>query len=375
MPRGDAPCARIDLEAMRANVRRLRRDLAPGVQFMAAVKADAYGHGLLPIARALSQASARGQGADAFGVATAAEALTLRANGIREPILVFSPVRERLQELIDADVSLTVAQPADLHAIHAAAAGKDALVHVKVDTGMGRLGADGADAVALTIAAARQRGVNLQAVWTHLACADESTGAVATQTQLTQLDALLNTLAGEGITPPMVHAANSAGTLLWPSSHRDMVRPGIAVYGVAPSAMVAARVPELRAVMTLTAPITFIKRVRAGTPIGYGHTWSAPRDTVVATLRIGYADGYPRSLSSLGRVLWRDQMVTVAGRVCMDQVMVDLGPHADAALGEHITLWGGDAEGPMAVSERAGSFAYELLTGIAARVERVYQNL
>ena len=377
----DAPHAHVDLGALRHNLDLLRGRTSPGVRLLAAVKADAYGHGMLRVARALSEA-----GVDAFGVATAAEALALRAADVPGDVLLFGPVRAAIAELVAAGVSLTVAQPADLEAIKRALAGAGGglvrgrvvvrgRVQVKVDTGMGRLGMGPDDARALVAAVDRSPAVDLEGVWTHLASADEPDATEpgsATDRQLVRFADLLARLERDGLRPRWAHAANSAATLVRPDAHLDQVRPGIALYGQPPSAWLAARERDLRPVMRVDAPVTFVKRVAAGTPISYGGTWTAPRATVVATVRIGYADGYPRALSSRAAAWHRGRRVPVTGRVCMDQLMLDLGPDGDAEVGERVDLIGGGAPSAFELAADAGSFSYELLTGIGARVVRRY---
>ena len=365
----DDPTASIDLAAVVANVR-LLRSFAPGVRLLAAVKADAYGHGLLPVARALADA-----GVDAFGVATPAEARALRAGGVGGMVLLFGPVRAGIADLVAADVALTVADPASLAAVEAAGAPGRARVHVKVDTGMGRIGVSPAAAPALVAAVDRSPATELEGVWTHLAAADEP-GADEiggpTDLALGAFRGLLDALDRDGLRPPWAHAANSAALIVRPDAALDMVRPGIALYGQPPSAWVAPRAPGLRPALRLDAPVTFVKRVPAGTPIGYGGTWVAPRATVVATVRLGYADGYPRALSSRGVAAHRGARVPLVGRVCMDQVMIDLGPEGDAEVGERIEFLGGTAPTAVEVAAAAGSFVYELVSGIGARVARRY---
>jgi alanine racemase len=383
----DAPHAHVDLGALRHNLDLLRGRTAAGVRLLAAVKADAYGHGMLHVARALSDA-----GVDAFGVATTAEALALRAADVPGDVLLFGPVRAAIPELVAAGVSLTVAQPADLEAITRALSGSGrgivrgsvnvrgrvnvrGSVQVKVDTGMGRLGVGPDDARALVAAVDRSPAVDLEGVWTHLASADEPDATEpgsATDLQIGRFADLLAALERDGLRPRWAHAANSAATLVRPDAHLDQVRPGIALYGQPPSAWLAEREGGLRPVMRVDAPVTFVKRVTAGTPISYGGTWTAPRATVVATVRIGYADGYPRALSSRAEAWHRGRRVVVAGRVCMDQLMLDLGPDGDAEVGERVDVIGGGAPSAFALAADAGSFSYELLTGIGARVVRRY---
>jgi alanine racemase len=368
---GDAPHASIDLDAIAANVALLRAH-APAARLLAAVKADAYGHGLLPVARRLASC-----GVDAFGVATAEEALALRRGGIAGLVLLFGPVRVGIPALVAADVALTVVDAASLRAIESAGVPDRARVHVKVDTGMGRLGLPPEAAPALIAAVDRSRATLLEGVWTHLASADEPDAAEpgsSTDRALGDFADLLDVLVHAGLRPPWAHTANSAAIFVRPDAALDMVRPGIALYGQPPSAAVAARAPELRPALRLDAPITFAKRVPAGATISYGGTWVAPRATVVATVRLGYADGYPRSLSSRGVGAWRGRRVPVVGRVCMDQLMLDLGPGAEPEPGERIEFVGGAAPSAVEVAEAAGSFVYELLTGIGARVLRRYRS-
>ena len=379
-PSPDAPHAVVDLAALAANVAALRARLAPGTRLMAAVKADAYGHGVAQVGPALAAV------VDAFGVATAEEALELRALGVARDVLVFAPVRARIAELVAADVALTVAGRDDLEAIGRAAAPAPARVHLKVDTGMGRLGTpvgtrgdrDGSGmraAVELAAAVDRAPGSRLEGVWSHLASADEPDAASpgsSTDAQITAFHDLLRALERSSVRPPLAHLANSAAIVARPDAQFDLVRPGIAVYGQPPSAHVAHLAPELRPALTLDAPVTFVKHVPRGAPIGYGGTWTAPRATVVATVRLGYADGYPRALSSTGSASLDGRQVRVVGRVCMDQLMLDVGSDADVAPGDRAVFVGGAGPSAVAVAEAAGSFVYELLTGLGARVARRY---
>ncbi|MFN2322786.1 MAG: alanine racemase [Trueperaceae bacterium] len=379
-PSADVPHAIVDLGALVANVAALRSRLAPGTRLMAAVKADAYGHGVARVAPALAEA------VDAFGVATADEALELRALGLTQDVLVFGPIRARIAELVDADVALTVAGPDDLEAIARAATPGRARVHLKVDTGMGRLGIPvGARSdpsgsglrtiVELAAAVDRGRASRLEGVWSHLATADDPDAAAAgssTDAQIAAFRAVLQALDASSLRPPVAHLANSAGLVARPDAHFDLVRPGIAVYGQPPSPHVAGLVPELRPALTLDAPVTFVKQLPAGAPIGYGGTWTAERATTVATVRLGYADGYPRSLSSKGLAVLGGRAARVAGRVSMDQVMLDVGPDADVAPGDRAVFIGGAGPSAVAVAATVGGFVYELLTGLGARVARRY---
>ena len=363
----DGPVATIDLGALEHNLGRLRSRLQPTTGVLAAVKADGYGHGAVRVARRLVAAGVRW-----FGVATAAEALALRSAGIDADILLFGPLHDpaTLRQLIHADVALTLVDETGLAALRAAGGERGVRVHLKVDTGMGRLGLPFAGAAELARAADAAPEVELEGVWTHLARADEP-GRAPTLAQLERFDRLLHALREDGIEPRWRHAANSAGLIAFPEAHYDLVRPGIALYGYPSSDAVAALEHELRPVMRLEAPVTFAKRVSAGTPVSYGGTWAADRETTIATVRAGYADGYPRLLSSKGVATLRGHRVEVVGRVCMDQLMVDAGD-LDVRPGDSVTLWGPPGPGAEALARSIGTIAYELLTRVSSRVSRRY---
>jgi alanine racemase len=369
VPPSDGPVASVDLGALEHNLGRLRSRLKPGTAVLAAVKADAYGHGAARVAGRLLAAGVRW-----FGVATAGEALALRAAGIDADILLFGPVHDAatLRRLAHADVALTLVDEASLEALRAAGAGRGVRVHLKVDTGMGRLGLPWARAVELARAVDAAPEVELEGVWTHLARADEP-GRAPTLAQLERFDRLLDALREDGIEPRWRHAANSAGVIAYPEAHYDLVRPGIALYGYPPGDAVAALEQELRPVMRLQAPVTFVKRVAAGTPVSYGGTWAADRDTTIATVRAGYADGYPRLLSGKGFAALHGRQVGVAGRVCMDQLMLDAGDLA-VQPGDTVTLWGPPGPSAETLARSIGTIAYELLTRVSARVPRRYEG-
>ena len=372
----DGPTLTVDLAALRHNLALLRAHTGAAVALLAAVKADAYGHGLEVVAAELERA-----GVDAFGVATADEALTLRRLGLGARILLFGPVRTSVAELVAAEVELTVTDAASLAAIEAARPAARARVHLKLDTGMGRLGRPAEEAVALARAIERSRWSELAALWTHLACADEPHADApdgSTTRALERFDAALDAVARAGITVPLAHAANSAATLRLPQAHYGMVRPGIALYGhsATPAAarVLGAGAERLRPAATLQAPVTFVKRVRAGTPVSYGETWHAPHDTVIATVRLGYADGYPRAAGNVASAQLHGHEVPVAGRVCMDQLMLDVGALGDGvAPGDVVTFHGPEGPSTAELAARLGTISYELLTRSSApRVARRY---
>ncbi len=358
------PTATVSLDALRHNVARVRSHLQPETQLLAAVKANAYGHGAVRVARHFAAC-----GVTHFGVATAGEALELRAGGVTRPILIFSPVYQNIPELVDYGVSLTVA---DTHSLDAAkVSGVRAKVHLKVDTGMGRLGLGWREAVELAKHVDAAENLVLEGVWTHFAASDDD-DRTFTLAQLEAFTLFLEGLREHGIDPGLVHAANSAGIFAYPEAHFDLVRPGIALYGYHSSEVVAALEKDLQPALTLTAPVTFVKRVKAGTPVSYSGLWRAPRDTTVATVRVGYADGYPRLLTNKGEVGFKGELKPVAGRVCMDQTMVDVGD-AEVEVGDRVTLFGPGGLDAETLAGRVGTISYDLLVSLSSRVERVYE--
>lgn len=357
------PLAQISLDALRHNLGRVRSHIAPTTQVLAAVKANGYGHGAVAVAKQL-----QAEGVSWLGVATAAEALELRSGGVDANILVFSPVYERLDELVAHDVALTLSDISNLEVLEPY---EGARVHLKVDTGMGRLGLPWQDAVDLARAVDASKSVTLEGVWTHFACSDDEDRG-STRCQLEAFHLFLAKLEQDRIHPGIVHAANSAAVFAYSEAQFDMVRPGIALYGYHSSTFIAGLEPGLKPVMTLTAPVTFVKRVRAGTPVSYSAMWAAPEDTSVATVRIGYADGYPRLLTNKAEVVVQGQLRPVAGRVCMDQLMVDVGD-LDVKVGERLTLFGPGPLTAEVLAARIGTISYELLVSVGTRVARQYR--
>ncbi|HEX7022394.1 MAG TPA: alanine racemase [Trueperaceae bacterium] len=359
--------ATISLAALQHNLHLVRGHLQAPTRVLAAVKSDAYGHGAPAVARQLVAC-----GVDWLGVATRAEALELRASGIGANILIFSPLYDGLQELLDADVALPVVDAASLEAVERAArqAGITARVHLKVDTGMGRLGELPKDAARLAETAHKSTHVELEGLWTHFSCADESPRDFTLQ-QIERFCETITLLERHGIQVPLKHAANSPGLLAYPEAHFDMVRPGIALYGYHSTDLTLELEPGFRPILTLSAPITFVKRVAPGRPVSYGATWRAQQETTLATVRIGYADGYPRNLANRGKVRLHGELRPIAGKVCMDQLMVDAGD-LDVRVGDRAVLFG--PEGPTAeeVGRLAGTISYEMLTSLGKRVEREY---
>lgn len=366
--------AHIDLAALRANVAALRAK-APGAAFMAVVKADAYGHGMVPCARAALEA-----GATWLGVATPEEALALRAAGVGGRVLCWlwtpgGPWRA----CVEAGVDVTVSAHWALAEVTAAAreAGRPARVQLKIDAGLGRNGAQPAQWPGLTAAAraAERAGlIQVTGVWAHFSCADEP-GHPSITRELQVFRTALEQAADAGLEPEVRHIANSPGTLTLPESHFDLVRPGVAMYGISPVPQVGGPADfGLRPVMTLAARLASVKAVPGGHGVSYGHHYVTPGPTTLALVPVGYADGVPRHASGAGPVLVAGKWRTVAGRVAMDQFVVDLGGDS-AEPGDEAVLFGpGDRGEPTAEdwARACGTIAYEIVTRVGSRVPRVY---
>ncbi|MFI2413582.1 alanine racemase [Streptomyces sp. NPDC018947] len=370
--------AEIDLAALRANVRALR-ERAPGAALMAVVKADAYGHGAIPCARAAVAA-----GATWLGTATPQEALALRAEaGLPDDVRIMcwlwtpgGPWREAVEAGLDVSVSGMWA----LDEVTAAArqAGLPARVQLKADTGLGRSGCQpGGDWEELVREALRAESEGLLRVtglWSHFACADEP-GHPSIAAQLTRFREMTAYAEGQGVRPEVRHIANSPATLTLPESHFDLVRPGIAMYGVSPSPEIGTPADfGLRPVMTLSASLALVKQVPGGHGVSYGHHYTTPGETTLGLVPLGYADGIPRHASSSGPVLVDGKWRTVAGRVAMDQFVVDLGGDRPGPGAEAVLFGPGDRGEPTAEdwAQAAGTIAYEIVTRVGTRVPRVY---
>lgn len=364
---------RVDLDAIHANLA-TARDLAGGRAVLAAVKANAYGHGLVAVSRSIQE---RGS-ADWLGIAVTAEGEELRAAGVTLPVLKFTPTfADDLPAAIAAGLTLSVGTEAAVDEAAAAArdAGATVDVHLKLDTGMRRVGAEPSAAVALAERIAGSGSLRLGGVFTHLPISDVADGDAFTRAQLETFDASVAAIEAAVGPVEWVHAANSGAVLGHDLGRSTLVRPGIMVYGSYPDAGTEHTQP-LRDVGTWTSRVSFVKRVSAGESVGYGRTWTAPRDTWVATVAIGYGDGYSRLLSSRGRMLIGGRSYPVIGRVCMDQTMLDLGPdRPDVQVGDEVVLMGASGDERIGVEELAGlmgTITYEVTCLIGARVPRTY---
>ncbi|MCK9922887.1 alanine racemase [Frankia sp. AgPm24] len=376
---GAGPAARtyaaIELDAVRDSVTALVDRAGPAAT-MAVVKADGYGHGMLPCARAALEA-----GATWLGTAFLEEALALRAAGITVPVLCWlSTPAENIDAAIEADIDLSASAPWALRRIAEAArrVGRRARVHLKADTGLGRAGATPADWPDLCDDAARLEAEGVLSgygVWSHLAFAD-APGHPTVQTQIGMFREAIDIADKAGLTPVVRHLANSAATLVSPQAHFDLVRPGVSVYGLSPGPEVGppARF-GLRPAMTLVSHAALVKRVPAGTGVSYAHRYTTDHAATLALVPLGYADGVPRSATNRGEVLLGGRRRRIAGTVCMDQFVLDVGDD-DVSVGDEVVLFGpGDQGEPTADdwATAAGTINYEIVTRIGARVPRVYR--
>jgi alanine racemase len=376
--------AEIDLQAYAHNITELKRISRPPARLMAVVKANGYGHGAVEVAREALQ-----NGAQYLGVARINEAVPLRAAGLEAPILIFgysSP--DIAPSLIEHDLTQSVYSLSTASALseNAARQGKKIKVHLKVDSGMGRLGflldaknntADdipAQDPLAEIEAITRLPGLTVEGIFTHFATADSADKSYA-NLQLDRFMDLLTRLKKEGLQPPLRHAANSAALIDMPDSHLDMVRPGIATYGLHPSDEVNKSNVDLKPVMTLKSKIIHLKRVAPGFNISYGITFQTKNPTTIATVPVGYADGFNRLLSSRGYMLVHGRRVPVVGRVCMDLTMLDVGAISGVALEDEVVVFGKQGNGAVTADEIASSLDtinYEIVSSITGRVPRVY---
>ncbi|MFC8290621.1 alanine racemase [Streptomyces sp. NPDC057242] len=368
--------AEIDLGTLRANVRTLRARVGPHVRIMAVVKADAYGHGALRCARAALDA-----GADWLGTATPHEALALRAAGITDvPVMcwLWTP-GDPWDRGIEACLDMSVSGMWALREVVAAAeaTGRRARIQLKADTGLGRNGCQPADWPELVTEAleAQARGlVEVTGLWSHFACADEPHHP-STAAQLDVFRSMLDHAEKAGVRPEVRHIANSPATLTLPEAHFDMVRPGIAMYGVSPSRELGTSAElGLRPVMSLKASVALVKHVPAGHGVSYGHHYVTEGETTLGLVPLGYADRVPRHASGRGPVLVGGRVRTVAGRVAMDQFVVDLGGDTPEPGAEAVLFGSGERGEPTAEdwAVAADTIAYEIVTRIGARVPRVY---
>lgn len=366
--------AKIDLDAIEHNINILKKKLSGKAKLLLVVKADAYGHGACEISRELEEQ------ADYFGVAEINEALELRKSGIKKPILILGYTAPQFFECaIENDITLTMFQLESIKELSKTAQklSKFAKVHFAVDTGMSRIGWDVSEKSADEAAEAfRLPYIETEGIFSHFATADEEDSSFS-EVQKAEFERFLALLEKRGVNIPVKHFNNSAGTLKFTEAY-DMVRAGIVMYGLYPSESIKSASEgkyELLPAMEFITHISHIKTLAAGKTVSYGATFTAKHDMLVATLPVGYADGYPRALSGKGEVLIHGRRCPILGRVCMDQMMVDISSVPDAEIGDAATLVGkdgGDFISAEEVANAAYSFNYEFICGISRRVPRVY---
>lgn len=359
---------RVDLDALSHNLRAIREHVR--VPVMAIIKANAYGHGLLTVAQHLQS-----QGVEQLGVAFVEEGIALRRAGVTVPILVLGGIFGRqVAQFIANDLEVTVSSLDKLRQVEAAAEamGRKAVVHLKIDTGMERIGVHSYSCAAFIEAACASRWCEIKGIYSHLACADDPASPMTAQ-QLERFAEACAHIERIGAPMPLRHIANSGGVLHHPESWLDMVRPGIVLYGALPDPA-AQRTIDLRPALSLVSQVVYFKVVKAGHPVSYGATWKSEHDTRVVTIPIGYGDGLSRALSSRGAVLIRGERHPMIGRICMDQFMVDIG-QGSAYNEDEVVLIGRQGEASIPVEEvaqLAGTIPYEVLVNLNERIPREY---
>lgn len=366
--------AKIDLDAVAWNMEQMKKNLKEGTEMVAVIKTDGYGHGAVQVASMLESYDY----VWGYAVATLDEAVVLRAAEIQKPILVLGCIfPDQYWEMLKYEIRMNVYTKEMAEAISALAVekGEQAYVHIKLDTGMARLGFSAEESSIEEIKEiAELPNLVLEGVFTHFAKADEE-DKTFTMMQLEKFEWMTQRLEEEGVTFPYVHASNSAGIIDVRRADYNLVRAGIAIYGLYPSEEVDKEKVQLKPALSLKSHIAFVKDIPAGTPVSYGGDFVSEHQMRIATIPIGYGDGYPRSLSDTGYVLIRGKKASIIGRICMDQFMVDVSDIPEVKFGDKVTLIGRDQEEYLPVeklSELSGRFNYEFVCDLGKRIPRVY---
>ncbi|MBN2659278.1 MAG: alanine racemase [Spirochaetales bacterium] len=366
--------ARIHLKNLDHNLDCIRILVGPKRKICVAVKADAYGHGAVEVSR-----RALKWGVDFLAVATVPEAMILREAGIKAPIILFSiATGPEIEQIVSYGLTPFVADREYVKKIsnEAGLQNRSVNVHIKIDTGMGRIGVQPDGAADLAEVIHSLTGVNLEGVCTHFPVSDspDPEDIDFTRKQIQIFSDTIKTIKNKGIDPGILHAANSGAIIAHPEAHFDMVRPGICLYGYYPDQRMDKSTADFKPVMEFVSRPAFIKKVKKGTSISYGRTWTASGETWIASIPAGYADGFNRLLSSKAHVAIRGKLYPVAGRVCMDQFMIDLGPETDVTTDDLVILFGPDGISPDAadLGELTGTIPYEVTCAINKRVPRDY---
>ena len=364
--------AQIDLDAIRHNIKEIRKKVGKETKIMLVIKADGYGHGSVAVAQALQEQ------VEAFCVATIEEGILLRNRGITKTILILGyTAKEQYPQLIQYDLAQTVFEYEMAEGISrlAVAMNQQGKIHIAIETGMNRIGFfDNEESIQVIKEIGKLPMIQMEGIFTHFACADEADKTSA-MCQLKRYETFIDKLEEEGIYIPIKHIANSAAILDLNMAKLNMVRSGIITYGLYPSNEVKRDEIRLKPAMELKSHVVYVKTVKEGEGVSYGSTYVTEKETKIATISIGYADGYPRALSSRGRVLIRGQYAPIIGRVCMDQMMVDVTQVQGVKEGDVVTLVGRDGENCITAEEIASymnTINYEFICGLGRRVSRVY---
>ncbi len=361
----------IDLAAIRHNLQEVKRLVGSGVDILAVVKAEAYGHGAIPVAK-----TAIASGASWLGVAMPEEGIELRKAGIATPILIFGPVQaDQVGPVVQYGLTIAICDWESALAMsgEASRTGKPAFVHLKVDTGMGRVGVQPDDAVEFMRKANELPGLKITGVFSHLATADERDKQYAKH-QIQVFAGTVEALKAVGLLPEKVHLANSAGIMEFPESHFNMVRPGIILYGLYPSNEIDRGKALLKPALALKTRVSFVKRLPAGSGISYGQKYHTQKESTIATIPVGYADGWSRILTNKAEAIVNGKKYPIVGSICMDQCMIDLGDDT-VEIGEEVVLIGesgGEKISADSLAEKLGTINYEVICMLSNRLPRVY---
>ena len=364
--------AEVDLGAVRYNFNQTKKHVGKGISVLVVVKGNAYGHGIYEVSRVLQEMNA-----DFLGVATIDEALYLRKKGIRSPMLILGSVLpHELEPAVKNNLTLTLCDMDLVRSLDkiAAGLGRKAHVHIMVDTGMGRIGVWHEEAYDFVIRVSGMRNILIEGIYTHFSIAGRD--KFFTTYQIDSFNSLIEKLVASGIHINHRHAANSLATVSLKKSHMNLVRPGLIIYGMYPKKSFSRKL-DLRPALSLKTRIVFLKKTPAGRSISYGRTYITQKPTVIATLPIGYADGYGRILSNKAKVLVRGQRAPVIGKVTMDQTMIDVGHVEGVKIGDEVVLIGRQGDNEIRCEELArlaGTIPYEIVCSIANRVPRLYKK-
>ncbi len=359
----------IDLKNLKQNMKKIRRHVGAPTAVMATIKQNAYGHGLVPVAQTLASS-----GVEMFGVGSLEEAAVLRNNGVQTDLLILTSLLPgTAEQVIDFDVHPAVSELSFVKALDKVAAKrkKKVAVHIKVDTGMGRVGVWHEDAEKFVFAVSRFKNIRLEGIFTHFPVAD--TDPAFTRGQIRLFKALVDRLAARGIVFRYIHCANSVALSRYKEAHFNLVRPGLILYGIKPDNSVCL---DLRPVLSLRSKVVFLKKVGRRRSIGYGRTHITKKATSIATVAVGYADGYPWHLSNNARVSIKGKYYKVRGRVCMDHIMVDTGPDSPVRPGDTVTLIGRDKKAVLRaedLSNWANTIPYEIVSRLSLSLPRIYK--